>query len=142
MHKHMKLFLIGLAAAIVAFFVWRWWTNRQSNNSGDNVAPGGSTDLNSVAPELIGGSSGPNVGPAVSLPVNITLTEQADTAPKPQVDGDDMEGGGRHKNHPLHKNRPVPPGPGRGPNLPGEDDDMQPAGITSPDDNGMPNGGM
>lgn len=137
MKKHAVLIVIGLA--VVAYFVWRWWSNRQSSN-GDNVAPGGSTDLNSVAPELVGGSSGPAIGPAVSLPVNITLTEQADTAPKPQVDDDDMKGGGRHKRHPLHQNRPVPPGPGRGGNEPGEDA-MQEAGVTYPDDSGMPNGG-
>lgn len=124
MKKHGTMFLIGLAAAIVAFFVWRWWSNRQAN-SGGAVAPGGSTDLNSVAPELIGGSSGPNVGPAVSLPVNITLTEQANGAPKPQVEDkdDDMQSGKRIIGSPVQRQRLGAPGPPRGPNVPAESDE-------------------
>lgn len=133
MKKHAILIIVGLA--VVAYLAWRWWSNRQSNSSGDNVAPGGSTDLNSVAPELIGGSSGPNVGPAVQLPVNITLTEQANTAPKPQVDGDDMQSGQRIIGSPVQRNR-IPPTPDT------SDEDMQAAGVTTPDENGSPNGGM
>ena len=141
MKKH--AILIAIALAVAAYLAWRWWSNRKSA-SGDSVAPGGSTDLNSVAPELIGGSSGPNVGPAVSLPVNITLTEQANTAPKPKVedDDDDMQSGKRIIGSPVHRQRLGAPGPPRGLNMPADDEgDMQEAGISTPDENGNPNGG-
>lgn len=68
--------IIGVAVlAVAAYFAWRWWQNRQAANDANSPTGSFGTNLNSVAPELVGGSSGPSVGPAVALPVNITLVE-------------------------------------------------------------------
>lgn len=76
MNKNLKIGLIVVAVVIAAYFAWRWWQNRQQSTIQSPTQAFG-TNLNSVAPELVGGSAGPSVGsaPAVSLPVNITLTE-------------------------------------------------------------------
>lgn len=78
MNKNTKILLIVAAVAVAGYLGWRWWQGRKAAG-GDTSSPTGSfgTNLNSVAPELVGGSSGPTAGPAVDLPVNITLTTQA-----------------------------------------------------------------
>jgi hypothetical protein len=83
MSKQTKTLLIVGAVAIAAWLAWRWYKNRQANTSPSPTGATG-TNLNSVAPELIGGSSGPSVGPAVSTPINITLNEAS--APPPEVE--------------------------------------------------------
>lgn len=122
--------IIGVVALLAgaAFLFLRSRSGQTTDDEGNEVAPGGSADLNSVAPELVGGSSGPVVGPAVSLPVNITLTEQASQAPKPQVLGPDMDSGPRPdmNMNPVHRQRGGMP-PARN------------AGVTYPDRNGRPN---
>jgi hypothetical protein len=77
MNKNLKIGLIVLVIAVAAYFAWQWWKNRQTSDSLQSPTQSFGTNLNSVAPELVGGSAGPSVGsaPAVSLPVNITLTE-------------------------------------------------------------------
>lgn len=56
--KQKKLLLIG-AVAVAAYLAYRWYQSRQqSNNSSGQLG----TNLNSVAPALIGGSSGPSSG--------------------------------------------------------------------------------
>lgn len=100
--KWMIIGLVALAAVAVYLFL-RSRSKSAGSDEGNEVAPGGSTDLNSVAPELVGGSSGPTVGPAVQLPVNITLTEQAANAPKPQKEDREMESGAGIKMNPIQR---------------------------------------
>lgn len=59
MSKRTKTILIVIAVVIAAYIAYRWWTNRQSN--ADNSQSLGA-NLNSAAPELVGGSSGPDSG--------------------------------------------------------------------------------
>jgi len=102
MEKKHKIILAVVALAVAGYLAWRWYQNRQAAQDGSPTGALG-TNLNSVAPELVGGSAGPSVGPAVSLPVNITLTEQA--APLPEGnDGDEMKGRSRSAN-PVHRQR-------------------------------------
>jgi|SRR5579859_2072327 len=56
--KQKKLLIIG-AVAVAAYLAYRWYQNRQQNNTGSGQL---GTNLNSVAPALIGGSSGPSSG--------------------------------------------------------------------------------
>jgi hypothetical protein len=85
-NKNVKLILIIGAVAVAGYFAWRWWQGRQSGTPGTSPTGSFGTNLNSVAPELVGGSTGPSVGPALSTPVNITLNEQV--APPPRGDSD------------------------------------------------------
>lgn len=100
MNKQTKILLLVAGVAVAGYFVWKWWQNRQANG---NTSPTGSlgTNLNSVAPELVGGSSGPDVGPAVAMPLNITLQE---TVARPEDDSN-MEPDHHHSNHPHHRQR-------------------------------------
>lgn len=78
MNKKTAMILAVVAGvAVVGYVIYRYMQSRASSNS-----PTGSfgSNLNSVAPELVGGSSGPSVGPALSAPVNITLNESAPAA--------------------------------------------------------------
>lgn len=88
------LAIVG-ALAVGGYFLWQWWKAYQAQGGG-NLGLG--TNLNSVAPELVGGSSGPQVQPAVSLPVNITLTESVASAQPPAVT---MEGISAAPDNPL-----------------------------------------
>lgn len=141
MNKTLKTVLIVAAIAVAAFLAWRFISGRKSAGNGNAVAPGGSTDLNSVAPELVGGSSGPSVGPAVQLPVNITLQEN--TAPPPQVEDEEMDSDKKgHSGRPaIHRQNfaSAPLGTQAGGGM--HEEDLQGAGISYPDSNGNPNGG-
>lgn len=78
MNKRTAIVLAAVAGVVViGYVVYRWYQSRAASNS-----PTGSvgTNLNSIAPELVGGSSGPSVGPALSAPVNITLNETSPAA--------------------------------------------------------------
>jgi hypothetical protein len=91
MNKRVKLLLIVGAVAVAAYLAYRWYQNRQSGNASPESPTGGlGSNLNSVAPELVGGSAGPAVGPALSAPININLTEQV--APPPDTGGEAMVG--------------------------------------------------
>lgn len=83
MDKRVRLLLIVGALAVAAYLGYRWMKSRQAGNASPDSPTGGlGTNLNSVAPELVGGSTGPAVGPALSTPINITLTEQVAPAPE------------------------------------------------------------
>lgn len=126
--KNHKILLGVAAAAIAAYFLYRWWQNRQAGQVNSPTGALG-TNLNSVAPELVGGSSGPSVGPAVSLPVNITLTSQA--APDPDRKGVSMNPGQFGANpafRPRNAAASVQPG------ITGGSDEMDAAGGGSSDD--------
>lgn len=86
---------IVAALAIGGWFLWHWWQAYQAQGGG-NLGLG--TNLNSVAPELVGGSAGPQVQPAVSLPVNITLSESVASAQPPATT---MEGISAAPDNPL-----------------------------------------
>lgn len=75
MDKRLKIGLIVVVVAIVAYMTYKWWLGRQSTIQSPTQSFG--TNLNSVAPELVGGSAGPSVGsaPAVSLPVTVNITD-------------------------------------------------------------------
>lgn len=82
MDKRVKWGLIGLAAVVVAYFGYQWWQNRSS--SGGSGVPQLGTNLNSVAPELIAGSTGPNsglnnYGGGLTLNVSNPVTQQSST---------------------------------------------------------------
>jgi len=58
--KNPRTWIIIGAVAIAAYLLYRWWQNKQSATNSPTGSLG--TNLNSVAPELIGGSSGPESG--------------------------------------------------------------------------------
>lgn len=60
MSKRTRIVLIVAALAVAAYLVYRWYVNRQSGSA--NNTSGLGSNLNSVAPELVGGSSGPDSG--------------------------------------------------------------------------------
>lgn len=116
MNKNLRITLILAALAVAGYLGYRWWQNRQASAS-----PTGSfgSNLNSVAPELVGGSAGPSAGPAVDLPINITLTSQpaAPSSANPVWDqdrdrivgpdnGDDMESADNTTESPFDRANP------------------------------------
>jgi hypothetical protein len=78
MSKNMRMVLIVAALAVVAYIAYRWYENKQAQNAqpGSQTTATG-TNLNSVAPELVGGSTGPSIGPALQAPVTINITSEA-----------------------------------------------------------------
>jgi len=74
---------IGVAVlAVGAYLVYRWYQNRQAQTSGQSAISQLGSNLNSMAPELVGGSSGPTSGPQVTMPVTITLTDSRTKQPE------------------------------------------------------------
>jgi hypothetical protein len=79
--KETKIILVVVALAIAGYIAVRWYENRQVASNGNTQ--GGAADgsnLNSIAPELVGGSTGPSIGPALSTPVTINVTSSAPPA--------------------------------------------------------------
>ncbi len=87
--KNVKILIVVAVLAVAAYFGYQWWENRQANNDG-NLIPGAGSNLNSPAPNLVGGSAGPNSGPAVSLPITIDLTEDSGGKPSGKEAGHNM----------------------------------------------------
>lgn len=56
MDKRLKTALILAGVAVAVYLGYRWYQNRQSNSQGLGA------NLNSAAPELVAGSSGPSSG--------------------------------------------------------------------------------
>lgn len=84
--KSSHTWIIAGVAAVAVFLAWRWWQQYQA------AQPGGGqlgTNLNSIAPELVGGSQGPTAQPAFNVPVNITVSS---SSPPPEAPdrGDQM----------------------------------------------------
>lgn len=113
MKKNTKVILWVAALAVAAYLGYRWWKGRQGG-SADSPTGSLGANLNSVAPELVGGSSGPSVGPAVSMPLTIQLTQPAvSTQPPEDNDSDeDMDGDKHHGHHPIHRQRHLAVDPG------------------------------
>lgn len=79
MNKNLRIVLILAAVAGVAYVAYRWYEAKVAA-SGTGLATGQlGTNLNSIAPELVGGSEagGTQVAPAVSVPVNITMSSSS-----------------------------------------------------------------
>lgn len=76
MNKRTKVIIGVVVVAVAGYLIYRWYQNRQATSDGTDSGVLGS-NLNSVAPELVGGSSGPSVGPAVAMPLTINLSESA-----------------------------------------------------------------
>ena len=89
MNKNVRTVIVVGVLAVGAYLLYKWYMNRQAAAStGQGAVSQLGSNLNSLAPELVGGSSGPSSGPQVTMPVNITLTET-----KP-VGGEGINGGG------------------------------------------------
>lgn len=66
---------IIVAGVIAVYLGIRWYENRKAAQEGNTQGGAGlGSNLNSVAPELIGGSTGPSIGPALSTPITINVT--------------------------------------------------------------------
>lgn len=91
MSKNMKTTLLLASVAVALYLGWRWYENRQATSSSDtgNVTGTLGSNLNSIAPDLVGGSTGPTVQPAVSVPVTVQYTEDM-SSQMPQQDGSPM----------------------------------------------------
>lgn len=74
MSKRARTILIVAAVLVAAYFVYRWYTSRQSAMT--NSPTGGlGTNLNSIAPELVAGSTGPSSGLTYNqAPTTVNLT--------------------------------------------------------------------
>lgn len=100
MDKRTRTVLIIGVLAVGAYFFYRWYKNRQAaTGTGQGAVSQLGSNLNSLAPELVGGSSGPSSGPQVTMPVTITLTEP----PAP--------GHGDHDLDNINPGGPMIPGP-------------------------------
>jgi hypothetical protein len=81
--KSSHTWIIAGVAAVAVFLAWRWYQNYQA------AQPGGGqlgTNLNSIAPELVGGSQGPTAQPAFNVPVNITVSSSSPPPETPDKD--------------------------------------------------------
>lgn len=99
--KMVKTLLMVGVLAVGAWFAWRYYQNYKAGQTGGGVPQLG-TNLNSIAPFLVGGSSGPAVAPAVNTPVNITITEQGGSK-MPALDGS----GGGSPTGPVYPGTPM-----------------------------------
>lgn len=74
-----KTILIVAVVAVAGYLAWRFYQNYKANEPGGGQL---GTNLNSIAPELVGGSQGPTAQPQFDVPVNINVTS---TAPPPET---------------------------------------------------------
>ena len=90
-----------LAAVLIGggWLAWKWYQNYKAGQAGGGVPQLG-TNLNSIAPELVGGSTGPAVAPAVNTPINITITESTQSR-MPETPNVPMIPGGLNQSNPL-----------------------------------------
>jgi hypothetical protein len=58
MKKQTRIILIVAAVAVAGYLGWRWWQNRQQGGGTGQLG----TNLNSIAPALVAGSTGPQSG--------------------------------------------------------------------------------
>lgn len=74
MSKRTRTILIVIGLAVAAYLAYRWYQNKQSG--GTNSPTGGlGTNLNSIAPELVGGATGPSSGLTYNqAPTTVNLT--------------------------------------------------------------------
>lgn len=85
MNKNVKTLLIVAVAAVAIYLAYRWYENKKSSQAGANSTSASlGSNLNSVAPELIGGSQagGTQVQPVLSVPVDVTISESSQMPPE------------------------------------------------------------
>lgn len=70
MGKNGKTLLLAGVVVVGVFLVYRWYTARKATGT----TPALGSNLNSLAPELVAGSSGPRAG-GVDIPVHVFVTE-------------------------------------------------------------------
>lgn len=99
--KHLLILVAIAGAAVVAYVGYRWWQARQPGTPVGGLG----TNLNSVAPELVGGSTGPSVGPAVNTPISITLNEAANSTAPAQFPDNMQQGVNARVLSPLWRQR-------------------------------------
>lgn len=81
MKKNTKTLIIAGVLVIAGYIAWRLYQNYKANQPGGGQL---GTNLNSIAPELVGGSSGPVAQPAFNVPVNISVSSSS-PAPQPET---------------------------------------------------------
>lgn len=94
MSKRTRAILIAVAVIVAAYLAYRWWQNRQSNANGESLG----ANLNSVAPSLVAGSTGPDSG--LTYTGGTTVVELPPGNGEPQQDNPPANGGtesGGHK---------------------------------------------
>jgi hypothetical protein len=110
MKKEYKIVLVVAALAVAAYLAIKWYENRQAASNGNTQ--GGAADgsnLNSIAPELVGGSTGPSIGPALSTPITINVTSGSPPASaNPTVGVGPIGYGGGTPMQPLSTATPSP----------------------------------
>lgn len=86
MSKNARMWVIIGAIAVTLYLGYKIYQNYTMNSPGGGPL---GTNLNSIAPELVGGSQGPVAQPAFNVPVNINVSS---TAPPPETpdSGDQM----------------------------------------------------
>jgi hypothetical protein len=80
--KQIRIGIIVAVVLVAGYFAYRWYSNRQSGNPSPTGGLG--TNLNSVAPELVGGSTGPdsgldNIQPPETVTINLPNGQPSDT---------------------------------------------------------------
>lgn len=105
--KNSKTLFILAGVAVVAYLAYRWYKSRAASSGASGGGLG--SNLNSVAPELVAGSTGPNTtaGPAVDMPITITYSESDQSAMNGQVP---MLGANSTTPIPLASSKHAPPG--------------------------------
>ena len=104
MSKRMRVILILIAVAVAGYLAYRWWQNRQGNSTGSGLG----ANLNSAAPELVGGSSGPDSGLNYyqgSTPITIDLPNGNQS--QDDTDGDKEPGPNPPPHHPCPEVTPI-----------------------------------
>lgn len=74
MSKRTRVILIVAAVAIAAYLAYRWYKVKQGGQNPQGLG----SNLNSPAPEL---NAAPSVGPAVAVPVTISISHANTEAP-------------------------------------------------------------
>lgn len=96
--KTLKTLILVVVLAGGAYLAWRFYQNYKAGQTGG--VPQLGTNLNSIAPELVGGSAGPSVAPVISTPVNVTITQDT-RAQMPDTPNVTMIPAGSSDNSPL-----------------------------------------
>lgn len=106
MSKRTKVILIAVAVAVTAYLAYRWWQNRQTNSTGESLG----ANLNSVAPSLVSGSTGPDSG--LNYTGGTTVVELPPGNGEPQQDNPPPQEGEpirqKKPGNPVHAKSPIP----------------------------------
>lgn len=86
MNKNTKTLIIIGVLVVAGYLAWRAYQNYKANQPGGGQL---GTNLNSIAPELVGGSQGPVAQPAFNVPVNISVSSSSPAPPPETPDAGD-----------------------------------------------------